>query len=107
MVAVLEDPEDAVAAFYARVVEAEFEAAYALWSDRMKAQFLVRRTSRTIRRDRGDHVHRLHTVERSVDRALVQANFVEDYESGVSREFVGYWELVLVDGRWLLDQPHY
>jgi hypothetical protein len=25
----------------------------------------------------------------------------------VSRSFVGYWRLALVDGRWLLDEPHY
>ena len=49
----------------------------------------------------------LQTVEQSSDRAVVQANFVEEYDSGGSREFIGFWELVFVDGRWLLDQPHY
>jgi hypothetical protein len=41
------------------------------------------------------------------DRAVVQANFIEEYESGATREFIGYWEVILVDGAWLLDQPHY
>lgn len=39
--------------------------------------------------------------------AIVQANFIETDESGGSREFIGYWELVHVDGAWLLDFPHY
>jgi len=108
VVAVLEDPEAAVTDFYARVVDEDFDAAYALWSDRMKAQF-SRRENLDERFDQTAAITftQLQTVERGVDRALVQANFVEEYESGARREFIGYWELVLVDGRWLLDQPHY
>ena len=49
----------------------------------------------------------LSVAEQGADRATVQANFVETYESGSSQRFVGYWRLVLVDGRWLLDEPHY
>ena len=49
----------------------------------------------------------LYVAEQLGDRATVQANFIETYESGSSREFVGYWRLILVDGRWLLDEPHY
>jgi hypothetical protein len=37
----------------------------------------------------------------------VQANFTETYDSGSSNRFVGYWRLVRVDGRWLLDDPTY
>ena len=97
-----------MADFYARVVAEEFDAAYALWSDRMKAQF-PRQENLDERFDQTAAITftQLQTVERGVDRALVQADFVEEYESGASREFIGYWELVLVDGRWLLDQPHY
>ncbi len=108
VVAVLEAPEESVASFYSHVVEEEFDAAYALWSDRMKAQF-SRPENLDERFDQTAAItfSQLQTVERGVDRALVQANFVEEYESGATREFIGYWELVLVDGRWLLDQPHY
>jgi hypothetical protein len=49
----------------------------------------------------------LYVAEQTADRATVQANFTETYESGASRQFVGYWRLVLVDGSWLLDEPHY
>jgi hypothetical protein len=108
VVAVLEAPEDAVAAFYAYVVDEEFDAAYALWSDRMKAQY-PREDNLDGRFDDTAAITftQLSTVERSADRAVVQANFVEEYDTGRSREFIGFWELVLVDGRWLLDQPHY
>jgi hypothetical protein len=46
-------------------------------------------------------------VQQGQRTATVQANFVETYESGSTREFIGYWELIAVDGRWLLDAPHY
>ena len=49
----------------------------------------------------------LYVAEQAGDRATVQANFVETYDSGGTRRFVGYWRLVLVEGRWLLDEPHY
>jgi hypothetical protein len=108
VVAVLEEPEETVAAFYSHAVDEEFDAAYALWSDRMKAQF-PRQDNLDGRFDDTAAITftQLRTVERSFDRAVVQANFVEQYDSGGSREFIGFWELVLVDGRWLLDQPHY
>jgi hypothetical protein len=37
----------------------------------------------------------------------VQADFTETYDTGESRQFIGYWRLVQVDGRWFLDEPHY
>jgi hypothetical protein len=46
-------------------------------------------------------------AEQGATTATVQANFVETYDSGSSRRFVGYWELILVDGRWLLNAPTY
>ena len=49
----------------------------------------------------------LYVAEQSDTAATVQANFVETYNSGGSREFVGYWRLAWVDGRWLLDAPTY
>ena len=42
-----------------------------------------------------------------MNAATIEANFTETYDSGASQSFVGYWELVRVDGRWLLDEPHY
>ena len=51
--------------------------------------------------------HQLEVVEQTAAAAVVQANFTETYDGGSSREFVGFWRLVLIDGRWLLDEPHY
>ena len=107
VVAVLE-PEDAVAAFYEHVVDEEFDAAYAMWSDRMRREF-PREENLDGRFDETASITftQLRTVARDGTRALVQANLVEQYETGATREFIGYWEVVQVDGRWLLDQPHY
>ena len=108
VVAVVGEPADSVAVFYDHAVNEEFDAAYALWSERMKRDF-PREENLDGRFDDTAAITftQLRTVARDADRALVQANFVEQYESGGTREFIGYWELVLVDGRWLLDQPHY
>ncbi len=108
VVAVTGEPADAAAAFYGHVVDAEFDAAYALWSDRMKRDF-PREGNLDGRFDDTASITftQLRTVARDAGRAVVQANFVEEYESGATREFIGYWELIVVDGRWLLDQPHY
>ena len=108
VVASVDDPTDAVAVFYGFVVDEEFDAAYSLWSDRMKRDF-SRDANLDSRFDDTAAITftQLETVESDAGGAVVQANFVEQYESGATREFIGYWELVLVDGRWLLDQPHY
>jgi hypothetical protein len=102
------DPIDAVAAFYGNVADGNFDAAYSLWSDRMRATFprqgnLDDRFANTA----SITFHELYVAEMSGDRATVQANFTETYDSGASRVFIGYWELIRVDGRWLLDAPHY
>jgi len=101
-------PDDAVAAFYANVAEGDFDAAYALWSARMKATY-PRQENLDERFDDTARItfHQLEVVEQRGDYAVVQANFTETYDSGSSRQFIGYWELVRVDGRWLLDAPHY
>ncbi len=51
--------------------------------------------------------HELYLAEQSGDTATVQANFTETYDSGAERTFIGYWRLIRVDGRWLLDEPNY
>ena len=101
-------PDDAVAAFYDHVTAGSFDAAYGLWSQRMRETYarganLDGRFGDTT----GIAFEQLYVAEQVGDRATVQANFVETYESGATRRFVGYWRLVLVEGRWLLDEPHY
>ena len=102
------EPVDAVVAFYVNAADGNFDAAYSLWSDRMKATFpregnLDDRFANTA----SITFHELYVAEMSGDTATVQANFTETYDSGASRVFIGYWELIRVNGRWLLDAPHY
>ncbi len=101
-------PGDAVAAFYGNVAAGSFDAAYSLWSQRMRNTY-PRGENLDGRFDDTASItfEQLYVAEQSADRATVQANFVETYDSGSTRRFVGYWRLVLVDGRWLLDEPHY
>jgi outer membrane biosynthesis protein TonB len=102
------DPTEAVAAFYAYVSSGQFDAAYSLWSERMRATY-PRQENLDERFDQTASIvfQELHVVEQTSEAATVQANFTETYDSGSSRAFVGYWRLVLVDGDWLLDEPHY
>ena len=108
VVAAIDPPDAAVAAFYHDVVVGDFDAAYALWSARMQATY-PREANLDERFDQTADIafSTLRTVERGATTAVVPANFTETYDSGTSREFIGYWRLVLVDGRWLLDEPHY
>jgi hypothetical protein len=108
VVAAAGDPADAVAAFYGAVAAGDFDAAYARWSDRMKADYprqenLDQRFADTASIEFTD----LFVADRTATTATVQANFIETYDSGGSRQFIGYWQLILVDGRWLLDHPTY
>ena len=108
VVVALAQPDDSVAAFYRNVAAGNFDAAYALWSDRMKATY-PRQENLDDRFDDTASItfEQLFVASQTSRTATVQADFVETYDSDSSREFIGYWELVLVNGRWLLDAPHY
>ena len=101
-------PDDAVAAFYGHAEAGRFDEAYALWSDRMRATY-PRQSNLDDRFAQTADItfSTLYVAEQSTTTATVQANFTETYDSGASRRFVGYWRLVRVDGRWLLDEPNY
>ncbi len=101
-------PQDSVRAFYGYVEDGRFDEAYALWSARMRADYPRQANLDDRFADTADITFTtLSLASQSGDRATVQANFTETYDSGSSRQFVGYWELVRVDGRWLLDHPTY
>ena len=102
------DPVEAVLAFYQAAADEDFDAAYALWNERMRAAY-PREPNLDSRFDQTAEVtfSQLSIAEMSGESATVQANFTETYDSGGSRQFIGYWRLVLVDGRWMLDEPHY
>jgi hypothetical protein len=107
-VAAVAGPDDTVGGFYGHVTAGRFDQAYALWSDRMKAAYprqanLDERFSETA----DITFSTLYVASQTADTATVQANFTETYDSGATRSFIGYWQLVRVDGRWLLDRPTY
>ena len=101
-------PDDSVAAFYRNAAAGNFDAAYSLWSSRMRAAY-PRQENLDGRFAETESItfEQLFVAEQTERTATVQANFTEVYEGGGSREFVGYWRLILVDGRWLLDEPQY
>lgn len=106
--AAVASPADAVVAFYRRVTDGNFDAAYALWSDRMKATY-PRQENLDERFDSTASIEfsQLYVAEQTATSATVQANFTETYDGGGSRDFVGYWRLIRTDRGWLLDAPNY
>ena len=89
-------------------IEPRFDEAYALWSDRMKQAYPRQGNLDDRFANTADiAIDTLFIADQTADAATVQANFTETYDSGSSRRFVGYWRLVQVGGRWLLDQPTY
>jgi hypothetical protein len=101
-------PDETVATWYSYVANGDFDAAYSLWSDRMKATYSRRENlDERFGQTAAITFTHLEVVQQGQRTATVQANFVETYESGSTREFIGYWELIAVGGRWLLDAPHY
>ena len=102
----IDSPADSVAAWYAYVENGQFDEAYGLWSPRMKGNFprqgnLDGRWANTA----DVTIHELYVAEQTATTAKVQIRFTETYDAGGSRQFTGWWDLVLIDGRWYLDNP--
>jgi hypothetical protein len=108
-VSVLSAPSAAVVAFYDAVEAHDWGTAIGLWSASMQRRYppgewLIGRFSRTTRID----VLSVHRVAFSQSTARVAVSIREYRTVAPSpRRFVGSWDLVLVDGRWLLDRPHF
>jgi cytoskeletal protein RodZ len=102
------DPAQAVATWYDLVAAGRFDEAYAMWSPRMQASF-DRQGNLDGRWDNTASVtiNSVYVTNQSGGSAAVQIDFTETYDAGSARRFVGWWELVLVDGHWLLDWPHF
>jgi hypothetical protein len=102
------DPAQTVATWYGYVADGAFDSAYALWSARMRAGY-PRQPNLDDRWDDTSRVtfNQLYFAERTASTAKVQVDFIETKESGATRRFIGWWDLVLVDGRWLLDHPNF
>jgi type IV secretory pathway VirB10-like protein len=94
--------------WYDLVVADRFDDAYALWSDRMRANFpreanLDGRWANTV----SISVNDLRVLSASGDQMIVAIDFVETLANGSSRRFVGSWQLVASDSGWLLDSPSF
>jgi hypothetical protein len=104
-------PREAVARFYQAAAAHDWETAVALWSPSMQRryppqQWLIDRFKRTTRID----LTRLAIlgVDASAGTATVGVRLVEYRTVEPSpRSFAGSWDLVRLDGAWLLDEPHF
>jgi hypothetical protein len=101
----------AVASFYDAVEDHDWDTATNLWSPSMQRRYppdewLVDRFRRTTRIE----ITRLQTVavNRDAGTARVEVSLIEYRSVEPSpRTFVGAWDLVRIDGRWLLNQPYF
>ncbi|MEO6797296.1 MAG: hypothetical protein ABI401_06485 [Candidatus Dormibacter sp.] len=100
------DPTRSVAGFYQAVAAHRFDAAAALWSARMQAnyppgEFINHRFASTqqmgLRQDR--------TLANNGQVATVYIDLIEVY-AGSTRHWVGTWQVVRTSSGWLLDQPN-
>jgi eukaryotic-like serine/threonine-protein kinase len=105
------DPAETVARFYRLVVEDRFDEAAALWTADMRERYppdgnIDGRFAPTTDIDlvRNEIV----AIDPQAGTANVAVDLIEYREAGSSpRRFVGDWDLVLVDGRWLMNDPDF
>ncbi|MEA2652784.1 MAG: eukaryotic-like serine/threonine-protein kinase [Chloroflexota bacterium] len=103
------DPVQTVDRFYRLIEIRDYAAAAGLWSPRMRreyppSRYIVGRFNATT----GFSVHRLRVTRSSVSSrsSVVSIDITEYRSSGSPRRWVGTWDLVLVNGAWLMDRPH-
>jgi hypothetical protein len=103
------DPAETVSRFYRLVANHDYDAAAALWSPRMRRQYPPSRyidgrftetTRIAINRLR---IERMSLAQRD---AVVFVDLTEYRSSGAARHWFGTWDLVLLNGAWLMDEPH-
>jgi hypothetical protein len=102
-------PAAAVLAFYDAVEDHDWDTAIDLWSPSMQERYppqewLIDRFRRTTRID----VTRIETVSNADGRARVEVSLTEYRTVEPSpRWFVGAWDLIRLDGRWVLNDPDF
>ncbi|HEX5826766.1 MAG TPA: protein kinase [Candidatus Limnocylindrales bacterium] len=102
-------PAAAVADFYDAVEEHDWDRAISRWSPSMQDRYpvdewLIGRFQPTTRID----ITRLSTISADGNRARVAVTLVEYRTVEPSpRTLSGAWDLVRLDGRWLLDDPDF
>lgn len=104
-------PEVVVASFYDFVEAHRFDAAAALWTDRMLAEYpqdgyIDGRFAPTTQIDLNRN--EVVALNSSAGTAVVAVDLIEYRSSGPSpRRFIGSWDLVLTDAGWRMDEPHF
>ena len=103
-------PAETVVYWYELVERHDFDAAYALWSDQMKANHprqgnLDGRWANTT--DIVMHSAYAAHLDEAAGYAQVQVDFTEYRNDGSVTRFIGWWELVLGPNGWLLHAPHF
>jgi serine/threonine-protein kinase len=105
------DPAETVALFYNLVEAHRFNEAAALWTARMRQQYppdgyIDGRFSRTTRIDL--RRNEITSLNRREGTATVAVDLIEYRTVEPSpRRFIGWWELRLINGQWLMDRPHF
>lgn len=103
------DPAETLGRFYRLIELRDYGGAAALWSPRMRAQYPPGRyIAGRFNATTGITVHRLRIVRMSVSSraSVVSIDITEYRSSGSPRRWVGTWDLVLLNGAWLMDRPH-
>ena len=100
-------PVATVLSFYDLVNRKRFDEAAALWSPRMQASYppstnIYGRFDRT----RQIIVRGIAQSAESAGAATVTVDLLETLDSGVTRHWVGQWQLVWDGTRWLMDAPN-
>jgi serine/threonine protein kinase len=100
-------PVATVQTFYNLINQKRFDEAAALWSPRMQANYppstnIYGRFDRT----RQIVVRGIAQSAESAGTATVTVDLLETLDSGVTRHWVGQWQLVWDGTRWLMDAPN-
>lgn len=96
-----------VRSFYELINQKRYDEAAALWSARMQANYppstnIYGRFDRT----REIVIRSIAPVPPSAGGATVAIDILEVLDTGVTRRWVGQWQLVWDGSRWLMDAPN-
>jgi hypothetical protein len=96
-----------VRSFYDLITQNRFDEAAALWSPRMQANYppstnIYGRFDRT----RQIVIRDVAPVATNTGGATVAIDILEVLDSGVTRRWVGTWQMVWNGSRWLMDAPN-
>ena len=96
-----------VRSFYDLITQERFDEAAALWSPQMQANYppstnIYGRFDRT----RQIVIREIAPVPQNTGGATVAIDILEVLDNGVTRRWVGTWQMVWDGSRWLMDAPN-